>query len=110
MVSAVLGLGRKSGLHNSGMLTTEQKKEGAEIRSLFDNSVSNNAANPGVGDLLEVTLQQTLQCLAVTGLVAGHFVDGVVDGIQAVLLGAGSQIELALGCAELAVNAPCQVV
>ena len=29
--------------------------------------------------LLEVTLQQTLQSLAVTSLVAGHLVDGVVD-------------------------------
>ena len=36
--------------------------------------------------------------------------DGVVDGIQTVLLGAGGQIELALGCAELAVHTPCQVV
>ena len=36
--------------------------------------------------------------------------DGVVDGIQTVALGAGSQVELALGSAELAVNAPCQVL
>ena len=32
----------------------------------------------GVFILLEVTLQQTLQCLAVTGLVASHLVDGVI--------------------------------
>ena len=56
--------------------------------------------------LLEISLQQTLQSHAVAGLVTGHLVDGVVDGIQAVLLGADSQIELALGCAELAVNTP----
>jgi len=54
--------------------------------------------------LLEVAVQHTLQRLAVTGLIAGHLVDGVVDGIQAVLLGAGGQIELALGCAVLAVR------
>ena len=45
-----------------------------------------------------------------SGLVLGHFVDGVVDGVQAVLLGAGGQVKLALGGAELAVNAPCQIV
>ena len=60
--------------------------------------------------LLEVTVQQTLQSLAVTGLVASHFMDGVVDGIQAVLLCADGQVGLALGCTELAVNAPCQIV
>ena len=63
----------------------------------------------GLPDLLEVTLQQALQSDAVASLVAGHLMDGVVDGIQTVLLGADSQIELALSCAELAVNAPCQV-
>ena len=36
--------------------------------------------------------------------------DGVVDGIQAVLLGTLGQIELAGGCTELAVHTPCQVV
>ena len=60
--------------------------------------------------LLEVTLQQALQCLAVSGLVAGHLMDGVVDGIQTVLLGADGQVGLALGGTELAVNAPCQIV
>ena len=39
--------------------------------------------------LLKVTLQQAFQTAAVTGLVAGHLMDGVVDGIQAVLLCAG---------------------
>ena len=60
--------------------------------------------------LLEVTLQHALQSNAVAGLVASHLVDGVVDGIQTVLLGAGGQIKLALSCAELAVNTPCQIV
>ena len=44
--------------------------------------------------LLEVTLQHALQSDAVASLVAGHLVDGVVDGIQAVLLGADGQVEL----------------
>ena len=35
--------------------------------------------------LLEVTLQQAFETSAVTGLVASHLMDGVVDGIQAVL-------------------------
>ena len=39
----------------------------------------------GSSCLAKVALQQTLQCDAMAGLVAGHFVDGVVDGIQAVL-------------------------
>ena len=54
--------------------------------------------------LLEVTLQQALQSNTVAGLVASHFVDGVVDSVQTVLLSADSQIELALSCAELAVR------
>ena len=64
--------------------------------------------------LLEVTLQQAFQTTAVSGLVAGHLMDGVVDGIQAVALSASSQIELALGCAKLAdylkylLRSPCK--
>ena len=58
----------------------------------------------GFACLAKVALQQALQSLAVTGLVTGHLVDGVVDGIQAVLLGALSQVELAGGSAELAVR------
>ena len=54
--------------------------------------------------LLEVALQQALQSLAVTGLVAGHLMDGVVDGVQVVHLGNLGQIELAGGGAELAVR------
>ena len=46
--------------------------------------------------LLEITIEETLQGLAVPCLVARHFMDGVVDGVQAVLLRAGGQVELAL--------------
>ena len=38
------------------------------------------------------------------GLVPGHFMHSVVDGVQAVLLGALGQVELAGGGAELAVR------
>ena len=60
--------------------------------------------------LLKITLQQALQRLAMPGLVPGHLMYGVVDGVQVVLLGAGGQIELTLGGAELAVHAPGQVL
>ena len=49
-------------------------------------------------------LPVALQSNAVSSLVTSHLVNGVVDGIQAVLLGADGQIELALGCAVLAVR------
>lgn len=51
--------------------------------------------------LAEVTVQQALQSLAVAGLVASHLVNGVVDGIQVVLLSQLGQLELAglkIGC------------
>ena len=35
--------------------------------------------------LLEVTLQQAFETAAVSCFIAGHLMDGVVDGIQAVL-------------------------
>ena len=37
--------------------------------------------------LTKVTLQQALEGLAVAGLVACHFMDGIVDGVQIVPLG-----------------------
>ena len=45
--------------------------------------------------LAEVALQQALESLAVAGLVAGHLMDGVMDGVQVVLLGQLGQLELA---------------
>ena len=51
--------------------------------------------------LAEVALQETLKGLAVAGLVAGHLVHGVVDGVQVQLLGLLGQLELAglkIGC------------
>ena len=60
--------------------------------------------------LLEIPLQKALEGAAVTGLVAGHFMDGVMDGIEAILLRAGGQLNLACGGAEFAVDTPGQVV
>ena len=37
--------------------------------------------------LLEITLKQTLQSLAVSGLVARHFMHSVMDGVKVILLG-----------------------
>jgi hypothetical protein len=46
----------------------------------------------------------------VTGFVAGHLVHGVVDGVEAVLLRAQGEVKLAARGAELAVDAPLEVV
>ena len=63
----------------------------------------------GLFESAEVPLQQALESLAVTGLVAGHLMHGVVDGVQVVLLGQLSQLELAGGSAVLSVNTHLQV-
>ena len=60
--------------------------------------------------LLEVTLQQALECLAVTGLVPGHLMDGVMDGVQVQGLGLLSQLELAGGGAVLGLDTDGQVL
>ena len=46
--------------------------------------------------LAEVALQQALESLAMAGLVAGHLVHGVMDGVQVQLLGLLGQLELAV--------------
>ena len=53
---------------------------------------------------LEVSLEEAFESSTMSSLVASHLVDGVVDSVQAVLLSDGSQVNLALGCAELAVR------
>lgn len=60
--------------------------------------------------LAEVALQQALESLAVAGLVAGHLMDGVVDGVQVVLLGQLGQLELAQGGAVLGLDPHLQVL
>ena len=47
--------------------------------------------------LSEIPLQQSLKALSVPGFVPGHFVDGVMDGVQAQLLGLLGQVGAALG-------------
>ena len=56
--------------------------------------------------LLEVAVQQALERAAVSCFVPGHFVNGVVDGVEVVLLGALGEVKLALGGAEFAVDTP----
>ena len=60
--------------------------------------------------LAEVTLQQTLKGLAVAGLIPGHFMDGIVDGVQIQSLGSLSQIRLAGGSAVFRLYAHLQVL
>ena len=45
-----------------------------------------------------------------TGLVAGHLMDGVVNSVQTVLLGAGGQLKLAGSSTVLAVHTPSQIL
>ena len=44
------------------------------------------------------------------GLVPGHLMDGVVDGVQVVLLGQLGQLELAHGGAVLSLDAHLQIL
>ena len=60
--------------------------------------------------LPEVPLQQPREGLAVTGFVAGHFVHGVMDGVQVQGLGALGQVGLAGGGAVLGLHAHLQVL
>ena len=47
--------------------------------------------------LAEVALQQAFESLAVAGFVAGHFMHGVMDGVQVQFLSLLGQVELAGG-------------
>ena len=60
--------------------------------------------------LAKVALQQTLKGLAVTGLIASHLVDGVVDGIEVSGLGTLGEISLTGGGAILGLNAHLEVL
>ena len=60
--------------------------------------------------LAEVALQQAGERLAVTSLIAGHLMHGVVDGIEAGGLGALGEVELAGGGAVLGLNAHLEVL
>ena len=58
-----------------------------------------------VGLLLEEAVVQAGEALSVTGLVAGHLVNGVVDGIEVLGLGELGDAELVLTCASLGCHA-----
>ena len=60
--------------------------------------------------LAEVALEQSGEGTAVTGLVAGHLVDGVMDGVQVELLGQLGQLGLAGGGAVLGLDAHLEVL
>ena len=73
-------------------------------RSLYKNKKARTRCGLFACFLFEVAVEQTLKGFAVAGLVAGHFVHGVVDRVVAQLLGALGQLELALGGAPLGVR------
>ena len=60
--------------------------------------------------LFEVAVEQALERLAVAGFVAGHLVHGVVDCVEAQLLGALGQGGLACGGAVLGGDAHLEVL
>ena len=62
------------------------------------------------GLFAEVALQQTGEAAAVAGLILGHLVDGVVDGVEVELLGQLRELELAGGGAVLGVAAEFEVL
>ena len=63
----------------------------------------------GYTSLPEIPLQQACESLAMPGFVAGHFMHGVMDGVQAQLLGLLGQVGLALGGAVLGFHTDAQV-
>ena len=60
--------------------------------------------------LLEVSLEQSLESLSVTSLIASHLVNGVVDSIEVELLSLLGELELALCSAVLGSNALLEVL
>jgi len=60
--------------------------------------------------LVEVALQQAFESLAVAGFIAGHFMHGVVDGVEVQLLGELGQLGLACGCAVFGFDAHFEVL
>ena len=60
--------------------------------------------------LSKVTIQKAFESAAVAGFVASHLVNGVVNGIEALLFGFLSKLEFAHRCAVLGFNAPLEVL
>ena len=68
-----------------------------------------NPLKPLIFLLLEVPFQQALEGFAVTSLVPCHFMDCVMNSVQAEFLGFLGQVGLALGGAVLGFHADLQV-
>ena len=60
--------------------------------------------------LAKVALQQAFESLAVARLIAGHFMHGVVDGVEVVLLCQLGELELTGGCAVLGFDAHFEIL
>ena len=93
---------------NATKISTMKRRKRKKRGNRFPHSLSKACLFIGFF-LAEVALQQALERLAVAGLVAGHLVDGVVDGVQVELLGLLGQLELAGGGAVLGVHTHLQV-
>ena len=61
-------------------------------------------------ELAKISLQKTCECLAVTGLIAGHLMNRVMDGIQIQGLCSLGQISLAGGRAILSIDTHLEIL
>ena len=68
-----------------------------------------NPLNPLKLLLSEIPIQQAFEGFAVPRFVAGHFMHGVMDGVQAEFLGFLGQVGLSLGGAVFGFHADAQV-
>ena len=64
----------------------------------------------GFRSVVEISVQETLERLAVTSLVTSHFVNGVVDRIQIQCLSTLCKVSLACSCTVLGVYSHLQVL
>ena len=59
--------------------------------------------------LAEVSLEQSLECLTVTSLVANHLMNAIVDSDKVKSFCSLCEVELALGCAVLCRNSHLKI-
>ena len=91
--------------HGVNKFCEARKRPGPCGPGLIELEIMSQAAGLG-----KVALQQALEGLAVTSLVASHLVDGVVDGIEVGSLGTLGEISLTGGGAILGLNAHLEVL
>lgn len=91
--------------HGVNKFCEARKRPGPCGPGLIELEIMSQAAGLG-----KVALQQALEGLAVTSLVASHLVDGVVDGIEVGSLGTLGEIGLTSGGAILGLNAHLEVL